>query len=223
MDLRILGHAGARAVAFPPEGGRFGDWEERGLAGAVRDQLESGTLQLYCVDSVEEEGWHAKDRPPRDRARRQAEYDRYLLEEVLPFSRARNPEPFLIVAGVGFGGYHAVNFGLRHPELVSRILGMSGTCDIRRFTADHFDENVYFHNPVEFVANEQEPQRLDALRHQDIILAVGRDDPLREENERLSQLLWSKDIWHALRIWDGDARDWPVWQQMLRLYIGGHD
>jgi esterase/lipase superfamily enzyme len=35
--------------------------------------------------------------------------------------------------------------------------------------------------------------------------------------------LWSKNIWHALRIWEGLAHDWPVWERMLQLYIGGHD
>ena len=26
-----------------------------------------------------------------------------------------------------------------------------------------------------------------------------------------------------VRLWDGVAHDWPVWERMLRLYIGGHD
>ena len=55
------------------------------------------------------------------------------------------------------------------------------------------------------------------------VLAVGRDDPLLSQNEALSRLLWSKNVWHALRIWDGFAHDWPVWAQMLPLYVGGHD
>jgi esterase/lipase superfamily enzyme len=223
MELLLFGHAGTRVVAFPTSMGRFFDWEDRGLVGALREPLERGTLQLFCVDSVDAESWYAKNKPPAARARRHADYDRYLLEEVLPFTLERNGDPFLTVAGVSFGGYHAVNFGLRHPETVDRILSMSGLCDIRQFTDGHHDEHVYFNNPVEFVAFEQEPVRLEALRHQDIILAVGRDDPLRESNEHLSHILWGKDVWHALRLWDGFAHDWPVWEQMLRLYIEGHD
>ena len=30
-------------------------------------------------------------------------------------------------------------------------------------------------------------------------------------------------IGNALRIWNGHAHDWPVWEKMIRLYIGGHD
>ena len=70
---------------------------------------------------------------------------------------------------------------------------------------------------------EHEPQRLEALRRMDIILALGGDDAARANNEYLSSALWSKDILHALRIWDGLAHDWPVWQEMLPRYIGGHD
>jgi esterase/lipase superfamily enzyme len=43
------------------------------------------------------------------------------------------------------------------------------------------------------------------------------------QNQHLSQLLWSKNIWHALRTWDGFAHDWPIWARMLPLYIGGPD
>jgi esterase/lipase superfamily enzyme len=100
---------------------------------------------------------------------------------------------------------------------------MSGIYDIKRFADGHHDETVYFHNPLEFIANEREPARLAALKRIDIILAVGREDPLLRQNQRLSGLLWERDVWHALRVWDGFAHDWPVWAHMLPLYIGGHD
>ena len=32
-----------------------------------------------------------------------------------------------------------------------------------------------------------------------------------------------KGIGNALRIWNGHAHDWPIWEKMIRLYIGGHD
>ncbi len=223
MDLLIFGHGGARTIVFPTSMGRFFDWEDRGLVRSLTEQLNGGALQLYCVDSVDGESWYAKDRSPADRARRHTEYDTYLVDEVLPFSREPNLGPFVIATGASFGGYHAINFGLRHPDAVERVLSMSGLCDIRQFTEGHHDENVYFNNPVEFIPFEQEPSRLDALRHQDIILAVGQDDPLCASNQQLSHLLWSKDIWHALRVWDGFAHDWPVWERMLQLYITGHD
>jgi esterase/lipase superfamily enzyme len=223
LELLVFGHAGARVLAFPPARGRFYDWEDHGLVAALGGHLEQGWLQLVCVDSVDAESWYAADRPPAERALRHTQYDHYLLDEVLPFTTRQNSNPFLIVAGVDFGAYHAVNFSCRYPELVGRVLGLSGLYDLQRFTDGYDDPNVYFNNPCAFLPNEHEPERLEALQHLDLILAVGRADPWCAHNEQLSGILWGKDIWHALRIWEGRAHDWPVWQEMLRLYIGGHD
>lgn len=54
-------------------------------------------------------------------------------------------------------------------------------------------------------------------------MAVGRDDPAYPTNEELSGILWGKGIGNALRIWDGWAHDWPYWERMIQLYIGGRD
>jgi esterase/lipase superfamily enzyme len=223
MELLVFGHAGPRVLAFPPSMHPFYDWEDRGLVAALRGHVEAGRVQLVCVDQVDTESWYGRGLHPAQRARRQQQYDRYLADEVVPFTRSINGHPDLVCAGPSFGGYHAVNFALRHPELVRRVLGMSGIYDIKRFTDGYYDEAVYFNNPVDYLANEHDPGRLDALRRLDILLAVGRDDPLRGGNEQLSTLLWRKGVWNALRIWDGFAHDWPVWARMLPLYIGGHD
>jgi esterase/lipase superfamily enzyme len=223
MEMLVFGHAGMRVLGFPPSRHPFHDWEDRGLVGSLSHPLEDGRLQLFCVDQVDSESWYGHGLHPAQRALRQTQYDRYLVEEVVPFTLQENAHPFLVAAGPSFGAYHAVNFAFRHPPLVGRVLGMSGIYDIKRFTDGYYDDNVYFNNPLDFVANEHDSDRLAALRRLDIILAVGRDDPLLGQNQALSRLLWSKNVWHALRIWDGFAHDWPVWAQMLPLYVGGHD
>jgi esterase/lipase superfamily enzyme len=223
MELLAFGHAGARVLAFPTSNRRFFEWEDYGLVAILAEHLERGWLQLFCVDGIDRETWYAWDRHPADRARRQVQYDSYLLHEVLPFLGSQNANPFLIVTGASFGAYQAVNFAFRHPERVGRVLGMSGLYDLARFRDGYYDDNIYYNNPCDFLAGEPEGPRLDALRRMDIILAVGRDDPLRPGNEQLSGLLWAKNVWHALRVWDGFAHDWPAWRRMLPLYIGGHD
>lgn len=223
MELLVFGHGGARALVFPTSMGRFYQWEDCCMIATLAGPLEQGMLQLYCVDSVDDESWYAKWRAPAERARRQNDYDRYLLDEVLPFSASQNGNPYLITAGASFGAYHAVNFGFRHPAVVDRVIGLSGLYDISTFAPGYGGDDVYFNNPIAYLANEHDPARLAALRHQDIILAIGRDDPSCRSNEQLSALLWRQDIWHALRIWDGWAHDWPWWRQMIARYVAGHD
>lgn len=223
MELLIFGHSGARALVFPTSKGRYYEWEDRGMIHTVGDQIERGHLQMICVDSVDAESWYAHWKHPGARAWRQVEYENYLLYEVLPLVWQKNPNPFLITLGASFGAYHAVNFALRHPNLVGRTIGMSGIYDISRWTDGYSNDTVYFNNPLAYISGEQDWGRLEALRRQDIILAVGRDDSLRHSSDQLSSALWNKGIGNALRLWDGWAHDWPWWHQMLRLYVGGHD
>jgi esterase/lipase superfamily enzyme len=223
MEMLVFGHAGARMLVFPTSKGRFFEWEDRGMLAAIAQHLEDGWVQAFCVDSVDEESWYCGGVHPAQRAQRHGQYDMYLLNEVLPFTRQENPDPFMILTGASFGAYHAINFGLKHPEAVGRILAMSGLYDVRRFTEGHTDDNVYFNNPMQFIANEYEDQRLEQLRCLDIILVGGSTDRLTESARQLSDLLWSKGIGNALRVWEGWQHDWLYWQAMLQHYIGGHD
>lgn len=223
MELLIFGHGGARALVFPTSKGRFYEWEDRGMVDALRYRLERGWLQMYCVDSVDAQSWYARWKHPEDRARHQTAYENYLTREVLPLSRQKNANPFMMTVGASFGAYHALNFALRHPHLTGRAIGLSGYYDITRWTEGYNSGEVYFHNPVAYIAYEHDPRRLRAIRNVDIILAVGRDDPLAENNRHFSHLLWEKEIWHALRLWDGWCHDWPYWVEMLHIYINGSD
>ena len=125
--------------------------------------------------------------------------------------------------GASFGAYHAACFGFRHPHQVNRIIGLSGLYDMKRLTGGYSDANVYACNPFDFMRHEHDPDRLDAFRRQDIIFAIGHDDPSCDNNREFSTVLWEKAIGNALRIWDGWAHDWPYWERMIRQYIGGHD
>ena len=223
MDLLVFGHAGARVLVFPTSLGTCREWADRRMHEVLGDHIHNGSIQLFCVDQVHGESWYGEHLHPGARAWRHLQYDAYLLNEVLPFTAWKNPNPYLITTGASFGAYHAFCFGLRHPDRVNRMIGLSGLYDIKRQTGGYSDANVYAANPQDFIRHEHDPARLDAFRRQDIILAIGRDDPNAEDNRALSTALWDKGIGNALRLWDGWCHDWPYWERMIRQYIGGHD
>jgi esterase/lipase superfamily enzyme len=223
MELLVFGHAGARLLVFPTSMGRFYEWEDRGMVGALHHHIAHGWLQLFCVDSVDGESWYDRRAHPGARAWRHVQYEHYLLHEVLPFIHARNRTPFLITTGASFGAYHAVNLAFRHPFLVGRVVAMSGLYDIKRLTDGYEDDNVYRNDPSHYLIHEHDHARLEALRRMDIIIALGTHDPNRRDSEHLSNVLWSKGVWHAFRLWDGWCHDWPWWRQMIVRYVGGHD
>ncbi|NWG17624.1 MAG: esterase family protein [Chloroflexi bacterium] len=223
MEMLVFGHAGARVLVFPTSRGKFYEWEDRGMIAALRPQLENGHLHIFCIDSIDSESWYNWWAHPGGRAYRHAQYDGCLYNEVLPFMLERNDNPYLITMGASFGAYHAMTFGLKHPDAVNRILAFSGLYDIRGFTGGYSDDYVFFNNPMQFIAAEYDHQRLSLMRRQDIIMATGREDRLIQQARDFSALLWNKGIGNALREWDGWAHDWPFWQQMMLLYISGHD
>ncbi len=223
MELLVFGHAGAPVIVFPTSQGRFYEYEDRGMVNTLRHHLEQGWIQLICLDSVDAESWYASHAHPRARLARHDQYERYVMHEVLPFIRSQNDNQFTMLHGCSFGACHAMLFALRYPTAFRRVLAFAGYYDMRRFLDGYHDEEVYYHNPVEMVQGMQPGQLVDDIRRLDIIMAIGREDSAAHTNHQLSDALWSKNIWHAMRWWDGWAHDWPYWQDMIVQYIGGHD
>jgi esterase/lipase superfamily enzyme len=215
MELLVFGHGGMPIVVFPTSMGRFFDYENRHMISVIGDQYENGQVQAFCVDSVDAESWYNKSVHPALRAARHVQYDQYLLNELLPFVRSRNSSPELAVTGCSFGGYHSVNFALKHPQLVTQCVSMGGAFDIHQFLNGYYDDNCYFNCPPDFLPNLQDP----AVNHIKFVLATGEHDICRAENERLSGIMASKGIAHTLDIWGGADHDWPWWEKMAVKFL----
>jgi len=221
MHVRWFGHGGARVLAFPTTMGNHNEWPNRYMPDVLGEHIARGWITLFCLDHNHDLSWYNKQISPRERARRHLGYDAYLREELLPFTADVNDTPFVIATGASFGAYHAMCFALRNPQVVHRVIGMSGMYDIRGMADDADDELVYRCNPHAFVAHEWERGRINAMQRQNIIIAIGRDDPSFAENDAFAGLLWRKGVGNAFRVWDGHAHDWPWWERMIVEYIGG--
>src|SRR5437764_13252347 len=108
MEFLIFGHSGMPLLVFPTSGGRFFDYEDRGMIAVLSPKIDRAELQVFCVDSVDAESWYDKQVHPRLRVLRHLQYERYLLHELLAFLRTKNPAWQLDLTGGSFGGYHAV-------------------------------------------------------------------------------------------------------------------
>ena len=124
--MLVFGHAGLPAVVFPTSQGRFYEFEDRGMVDAIRWKIDNGEVQLFCVDSVDAESWYNRNVGPRWRIARQVQYDEYIIHEVVPLIKQLNWSPKRAAIGCSFGGYHAVTMALRHPDVFTAFLSMSG-------------------------------------------------------------------------------------------------
>lgn len=220
MELLVFGRAGAPLLVFPTSMGRFYQYEDMGMIGALAHRIDAGQLQAICVDSVDEESWYNKGIPPADRARRHRVYEDYVLHEVVPFLRQRSGQERISVTGCSFGGYHSVNFALRHPDIVWRCVSMGGAFDIKQFLNGHYDSECYFQNPPDYLPGLNDGWFWDRYQQMQLILATGEHDICLAENQRLSGILAAKRIPHWLDIWgDQTGHDWPWWRQMAGKYF----
>ena len=216
MELLVFGHGGVPVIVFPTSMGRFFDYENRNMISVIGEQYEHGEIQAFCVDSVDAESWYNKSVPPALRVARHVQYDQYLVNELVPFVRARNSSPELAVTGCSFGGYHSVNFALKHPQVVTQCVSMGGAFDIHQFLDGYYDDNCYFNCPPDFLPNLND----DAIYRQKMVLAAGETDICRVENERLAGIMAAKGIPYTLDIWgDGAGHDWPWWLQMVKKFL----
>jgi len=220
MEMLLFGHAGLPVLVFPSSQGRFYEFEDRGLIGAVAHKLDAGQIQLFCLDSVDAESWYNRNVPPRWRIARHMQYESYIMDEVLPLLRQKNGNPRLISLGCSFGGYHAVNIALRHPGHFTGFLSMSGAFDVSGFLHGYYDDDVYFHTPPHFLANLSDPWYYDRYRRNTYILASGWDDHCLRQSQNLARIMGEKGIPHHLYIWDSwNSHDWPTWARMMNEYL----
>jgi esterase/lipase superfamily enzyme len=220
MELLAYGDRGFPVVVFATSGGSFHEYEDQGMIHALAPKIERGELQVFCVDSVDRSSWYNGWSHPADKLHRQNAFDAYLVLEFSPFVKNRTGWPQIGATGCSFGGYHAINFALRHPDLVTYAVSMSGAFDIpKRFLNGYYDQNAYYNSPLDYLPQLGECWFLDRYRRNYYVLTTGTGDPLYDQSVRLSRELGAKHVPHLLDVWDGFGHDWPWWQAMAKKFF----
>jgi esterase/lipase superfamily enzyme len=218
MEYLWFGDRGRPLLLFPTSMGRFYQNEDFGLVGALAGKVDAGFLQVICVDSVDAESWYNKRVPPRDRARRHDQYDRYLRDEMFPLIVQRTGGN-IAVGGASFGAYHAANVAGRYPGLVTKALCFSGLYHMGRYLDGYWDETCYFHSPAAYIPNMDEGW-CGRLRQVEWVVATGEHDSLIAENRGLADILHRKGIGCHAEFWPGVfGHDWPFWNEAVKRLI----
>lgn len=139
---------------------------------------------------------------------------------------AENSHPCVMAHGCSLGAYQAANMAFRHPHLFKKLAAFSGRYDLTHTVENfpnlfdgHYRENIYFNTPTHFRPNLNCPAALAHLRAMDIVPTIGKEDPFRDNNEHLSNILHGKGIPHAIPRWDERAHRGHYWRRMARIYV----
>ncbi len=217
MELSVFGTAGTPVLIFPSEEGNSDEWNEAGIMDALKEQIDEEYNQFFCINSVAEESLLNKDAEPRQRIHRQMQYEQYVMDEVIPFIHDKNSNPFLIFSGAFLGAYYALLFALKYPQKVNKVIGISGTYDIKPYLDGHYDDNVYYNNPIDFLPNLNDLSILAKISDIDFRLLSYSNDPQRGGTERMSDTLWLKNVDHNFYVWNEVISD--PWKLVDSMFI----
>jgi len=219
FEMLAFGHSGYPVILFPPSQGRYYQCKDSGLIDSAAGLINEGKVKIYCPDGIDSESWYNYSVDPSERVKIHNAYEALVLYDVIEFAKHETGLRKVCAAGCGFGGYHALNIAMKHPDKTAYLFCMSGTFDIKQFIMGYYDDNCYFNNPLDYLPNLEEPWYLDRIKRMKIILGAGEHDIFLEENKRISGILNSKGIDHLLDIRHGAEHDWPGWRQMFPHYL----
>ncbi|MFH2219467.1 MAG: alpha/beta hydrolase-fold protein [Pseudomonadota bacterium] len=227
MALKIYGHWGQPIIVFPCSRGRYFDYEGMGMINAIAGFINDGRIKVFCVDSIDAESWYNCTVPPADRNARHEAYDRYVVEEVIPFIRhhCRSPDVRAMTNGCSMGAYHAVNFYLKHPDVFEGTIALSGLyrLDRNEFGLSAADmPAVYFNSPMNYLPGI-DTWYLERYRQGTIIVCVGQgawEEEAVADTRSLDTLFKEKFVPAWVDFWGRDVNhDWPWWYKQMNYFL----
>lgn len=226
MEIVTYGHYGFPLLMFPTAAADYLEYERFLMLDFIEQFIDSGKVKVFSINSINGESWLSRQTPVKYKGIRQAQYNGYIENEVVPYIwNSCNGRQGIITTGASLGAYHAMNQLLRRPDLFDGTIAMSGSYDITGYykSDGYYDENIYFNNPVDYLPNLNDEYYLSLLRqkrHIHILTGQGNYET-PDASRRMAGLLAMKGIPFELDIWGYDMpHDWPTWRAMLPHYIG---
>ena len=121
------------------------------------------------------------------------------------------------------GGYHSMNFYLRHPDAFNGVISLSGCYALYILIGDFVDENIYLNAPLLYLPNCNDPWYIDKYRQGQIIACTGQgawEEDMVRETSMLADIFKQKNIPAWCDFWGHDVyHDWPWWRVQLPYFL----
>ena len=164
-------------------------------------------------------------------------YEDMFIKELIPFIektyRIKSEKKYRSIGGLSMGGYGALGYSMRHPELFATCIAYSAGLipddELVSYSQDSYD--TYFspiygkglkgkerlskhwneNNPL-YLAKEVSVEKLKSVNW---YITCGDDDDLLYGNSLLHKIFFERNISHEYRVYDG-RHNWDYW----RTHIG---
>ncbi|GEQ48190.1 prolyl oligopeptidase family serine peptidase [Tetragenococcus koreensis] len=224
MPFNIYGHTGKPVLVFPSSGGSQNEYADFGMIASCSTFIESGLLRFYTPDSYDNESWLANNKSAHEMAEAHNRYEGYIINELAPLMTYETDTASLIATGCSMGGFHTMNFSLKHPDVFDTAIALSGVYDARFFTGDYYNDlAVYFNSPIDYLPNMEDPWFIDRYRQNTYVICVGQGDwelPHLLQTQNFQKVFEEKTLPAWFDYWGKDsAHDWDWWNKQMPYFL----
>ena len=216
MNLLVFGEGGIRVFAFPVRLTSYRAYEKHRVVSTLSGLIAAGELELYCIDATDDTDYSRAQRPIAFEL-----FERYVLDELLPFSEKMNPGAPMAGFGICQGAFHAVNLAFRHPGLFTKLVAFSGRYDLGLNEPGHpalfpgkSSPRVFANTPNKYIPGISNPVVLRHLREMSILLGCGENDPFYASNLFLRHILIKLGLSIEFFTWSGFPRRGLCWRNL---------
>lgn len=224
LGVIVYGMTGYPIIVFQTQDSKCTNYEDFGMISELADYIDGGKVQLFCVDSIDQESWSNTNGDKSWRAQRQEDYFRFVTDELVPYVHDRNGSDLRPLAtGCSMGATHSAIAALRRPDLFQGCIALSGVYRTSFFFGDWMDENLYMNDMVQMLHDlPSDHPYIDLYNHRSLCFCVGQGawedglSDLRDMDASFKRLginawcdFWGYDVNH----------DWPWWKKQMRYFL----
>lgn len=221
LNIYIPNSKGPHSVLYLLHGawGNYLNWFDKTEIENYADQFnfiivmpDGGEFSWY-IDSPVRKNWN---------------YESYFIKELIPFvdsnfNTIKNKNGRAI-CGLSMGGFGALHFGAKHPQLFSSASSLSGVLNIKKYAGQKQildtafgsveNKNIWNENDLFLI--------VENFRNQvEIKFDIGLEDKYLIDNREFSLLLQSKKIPFSYTENLG-PHDWNYWNKHIREHLDFH-
>ena len=204
--------------------GHFSNWTDK-----TKLAEYAANHKFIIVTPEGDNGWYSDSvSVPNDK------YESYIVKELIPEIdknfRTLADRDHRIIAGLSMGGFGALKFGLKYPEMFSTVGSFSGALGAASFTeksAGNIGKGIDAifgpdgsdarkANEIFNLVRELTPDKIKTLPF--IYQSCGTEDFLFQNNRDFLTLLTEKKIPHEYREHPG-VHDWVFWDDQVREFL----
>lgn len=201
------------------------------MVDAVKDFIEEGKLQLFCVDSIDLESWSKKWGSYQERIEQHERWFNYIVNEAIPRFRQihndtawENYQGKFMTTGCSMGALHSANFFFRRPDIFDNLIALSGLYDAKFFFPNYSENLIYNNSPIDYLKNiPWNHYYLDMYRNSKIVICVGQgrwEDECRVDTTEMKNILKNLQVPAWVDYWGYDVdHDWPWWKIQLPYFL----